>query len=200
MGNTASMRRMQRYGWFHAVLAVCAWRTLSEVLGRRRLLLESGVLERRLEDRRARRVDRALESVGSGSGRERVFAAVHVGPTPARDVDDVALLEGSMRRAARRHGVARACSLATPGTTRPATDWGELLEEAREPARSRARGIGAHGEPIGDRAPAWAVASAVVAAGLTLVALVRPLEPAAPWLAAAGVALALAGWVAARRH
>lgn len=77
--------------------------------------------------------------------------------------------------------------------SRPSTDWGRLVEVA---ADSRAH----RGRARRTTVPAWANLSAAAGAVLTLAALLRPLSDAAPWLAVAGVALALAGLVAARRR
>lgn len=164
--------------------------------------MASGVLDRRIRERRAARIERALirdAPIMSGR-RARVLAAVRVGAVPERDVDDVALLEGSMRwsTASARRPVPRAAA----APARVATDWGALLHEAREPVRVRARGlrddddgVDLHGRPV----PGWATVLGGTGAALTLLALLRPLTDPAPWLAAGGLALALSAWLAARR-
>lgn len=193
------MRRFDRYGWLHAMAVVGAWRAAAELLERRRLLAASGLLAPRVAERRTRRVRRALDRLGLEPRREGVHAAVRVGEVDDPDVDDVALLEGAMRRASRAPSVSTQPRAAQPAR-KPVTDWGDLLQVARVPARPHAHDSAARSPGVGARVPAWATVLAGVGVALTFAALVRPLEPAAPWLAAGGVALALAGWLASRRR
>jgi hypothetical protein len=188
------MRQLMRSGWISTMVVVACWRGVSELLARQHQLAASGVLEGRLESRRAARIGRALGRRGRAdveAAPARVLAAVHVGSVSVDDLDDVALLEGAMRRAARdrvvRGKAGRACR----------TDWGALAEP---PARARAKAAG-HGRAAqGGRVEQWwPVPVALVGVAATFAAIVRPFAEHSPWLAAAGISIVLASWLAARR-
>ncbi len=194
------MRQIVDNGWVRTLLLIACWRGMSELLERRRALAASGVLQRRIDRRRALRIDRAVAAAGFSRARARrvpvavttgpaVDHAVHVGSTGSYDLDDVGLLEAAMRRAARdRQGVdARGL------TSRPRpTDWGGLLERATEVTGRAANGAK-------QLAPPWTVVAGVAGVVLTFLPLLRPLADAAPWLAAGGFALVLAAVIGSRR-
>jgi hypothetical protein len=151
------VRSILRSGWVTTLLVVAGWRGLSELVARHRLLDDQGVLARRVEQRRAARISRALARAGLDQAeayRANAYAAMPGGVRDPRGVGPLATAMGGPIRADLGHS---------------------------------------------DRLPAWAVPVAGVGVALTLVPLVRPLADIAPWLAAAGLALAFAAWSAARR-
>ena len=206
-GNRYGVLRIARIRPIRVLALVAAWRSLTELLVRRRELQASGELERRLAARRARRIDQALARAGLlAPARERVpvqvtvptiadpteprmastHASVHVGSITGPDLDDVGLLEAAMRRAADRR------ALVTPIDERSdahRTDWGGMLEDA-SPVERAWRVVEALG--------ALPLLAMVVGVSLTFFPLVRPLHDAAPWLALGGLALVVAGAIGAR--
>jgi len=182
------MRQFVGRGALWATFVVVAWRGLSELVIRRRELAAAGLLAPRIAARRADRIGRALAAAGF-SGRERVVvhASVHVGAVRPADVDDVGLLEAAMRRAARERTLVAADGMHA-ATLAPRVEVRGEVDGS--PARERARANQAW----------WLVPLALAAVALTLVPLVRPLDPAAPWFALAGGALASAAWLASRRR
>ena len=175
------------------MLVVVFWRGLSELLLRKSQLSASGELACRLDTRRTARIGRALGRVGlpAATGLPvRVHAAVYVGSVSLDDPDDVALLEGAMRRAARDR-VDRG-----DGAQRVRTDRGALAEpEAR--VRARAQQLDGVSESLGQW---WPVPLATVGVVVTFVAIVRPLADAAPWLALAGISIVAIAWIASRQR
>ncbi|MCW2927599.1 MAG: hypothetical protein JWM86_1567 [Thermoleophilia bacterium] len=173
---------------------VASWRGASELVWARRELARVGVLEPRMQARRVARIDRALDVRGLA----RSMASVSIGSVRGADVDvdDIGLLEGAMRRAARERmavsstGVSRTAA-ATSVELAPTPDWGSMLVDERA-ATTR----GARGRRL---VTAWPVASIALGMATTFVPLVRPLADGAPWLALAGASLVLAGVLARGR-
>lgn len=206
-GIAAEMRRFVGIRSFLVLALVGAWRGASELLERRRELVAAGVLDTRIAARRAGRIDRALAAAGLVRAElvpARVHASVSVGSSvrTGSDVDDVGLLEGAMRRAARERmavtsdGVARrpfdrssvVVEIPDPAS---AHDWGSMIVDGHAVVRERrAR--------IASVLAAWPIVSLVAACLLTFVPLVRPLNDVSPWLALGGVALAVAGVLGSR--
>lgn len=171
------MVKMLRSGGVAVLVVVAAWRAIAELVARHRALAASGRLAGLVAGRREQRFTRALAKLGivAAPVPAPVHASVHVGGIRAGDVDDVGLLEGAMRRAARDR----------------------VIEAAERELVGRSASF-----VMGDRelsVPAWALVIVASGAALTVAPLVRPLADAAPWLALAGGALALCGWLAARR-
>lgn len=181
-----------RSGAASLLLVVASWRLTSELVARSAVLRRTGRITELVQQRDARRISRALAREGIlVDPRRVVLASVHVGGIRAGDIDDVGLLEGAMRRAARdRIGADGRASRRVEAPGRSAEDWAWLAASTS---------AGDHAPDGGRRAPAWAVAMVAAGAVLTLVPLVRPLGDAAPWLAAASLALVAAGALAARR-
>lgn len=282
-GNQHRMREFIRSWLVPVAIVVAVWRGLSELLVRARELAASGELALRLEARRLQQVSDALARartreparvrVGAGTDSRscasgllgpgpdlRSHAAVRVGAVRDRDIDDVGLLEGAMRRAAsermdvaasgvRRRAVRRARRAAAqddphlaaellsaaprPVSAEAAEAVGPAPREAipaprRPPAPARRRRataadappapavagaprrdggwtdwrwLAADADDAGDRplTATWPLFTVLCGALLTFAPLVRPLAEPAPWLAVAGLALVLAGWIGARR-
>jgi hypothetical protein len=144
------------------VTIVATWRAASELIARRRELVATGELARRIEDRRRAVLDAALVRAGVRERTRvlvlaggpalpdrRTLAAVQVGAVRGgADVDDVGLLEGAMRRAAsermdvsatgvRRRAERRAREAARRGDQHLAA---EVLVDAPEAPRRAASG------------------------------------------------------------
>lgn len=179
------MRRIALSSWCSAMIVVMLWRGISALAIRSRQLDASGELALRMARRRADRSARALHRCGlapASLGPARVLAAVHVGAVAYDDVDDVALLEAAMRRAAR---------------DRVGAQSGVLV---RGRARSEEVAVGAMpaAEPA-SQVRWWVLPLAAAAVACTTAAVVRPLADGAPAFAVAGIALVAAAWLASRR-
>ncbi|MCW2956682.1 MAG: hypothetical protein JWO69_1551 [Thermoleophilia bacterium] len=161
-----------------AITLMCA-RVVAAFAAEWSQLRATGELALRLERRRVRHLARVAVTAGvpptpDPLARRGVHAAVYAGRVQAGDVDDMGLLEAAMQAAARR----RAEAIAR-----------HTVVVAASPTVAMER-----------LAPVWTIGVALLGLGLTLVPLVRPLEAVAPWLAVAGVALVLVGWLGARRQ
>lgn len=208
-GNSTEMHALTRNWPLRVALLVAAWRGLTELLVRRRELEVTGELGRRVERRRAQRIEHALVRAGvRAPTREAVLVPVHatvqVGSIHGADLDDVGLLEAAMRRTAARpplvtyiddqpSGVgvsvgADAASTADDATAH-GTAWGDMLGEENVVERFR-RVIVALG--------ALPLLAMLLGVALTFYPLVRPLDDVAPWFALGGLALVGAGVLGAR--
>ena len=186
------MRRILATGGVVAAVIVASWHIVARLLEVHRRLAGTGELDERRARRRRARVERAIIRARARgplwSARERVLVPVHASVQVGAvrdadiDIDDIGLLDASMRRAARaareRPAVARApLPMIVPTRSNDFT-W---LEQQR-PAAARLVG------------PMLLVAGAAV----TLAPLVRPLGDAAPWLALVALCLVAAGWMLVR--
>lgn len=194
------------------MMAIAAWRVVSELVVRRRALASTGELARRIDARRSARVERALVhahvrvpvvdalvptrivrvpvpvSAGWGSvvPAPGIHASVQVGSIHGSDLDDVGLLEAAMRRAAHQRALV---TQVDDRSDAHSTDWGGMLEDGGAVDRARRVVVALGAIPL---------LAIVLGVCLTFVPLVRPLDDVAPWLALGGLALVVAGVVAAR--
>jgi hypothetical protein len=186
------MRKFISGYWGTALAVIAAWRALSELLLRRRVLCVDGVLDARIADQRARRVRRALERSNLSSAHERArsraCATPDVGKVRAGDFDDLGSLEGAMRRAPSDRIDEVVARMPEAEIT---TDWAALLE----PSTAATNPAASQSAPV----PVAAFLLVLTSVAVTVAALVRPLSDGAPWLALAGVALVVAGTLVARR-
>lgn len=189
------MRRAIGLGWLMTLLVVFAWRAASELTIVARRLSATGELQDRIQRRRGDRITRALARAEASHARgeaalARVPVRVHVdqavsiGATAGDDLDDIGLLDASMRRAARDRMTADSSGFRR--SPRRSVDWVQLL--ADESSRA-ADGV----------VPWWSMSFGMLAAALSVVPLTRPLGDLAPGFAVAGIALAIAALLASRR-
>lgn len=185
-------------------MVVTCWRLWSLLAREYRRLESSGELGERLAQRRAVRIDRAL-------ARERMRAPIRVPvfvgvrhhasvQTGARrtlaqgDIDDLDLLDASMRRRAPRSGTSNIARSAPEPTDQGVVEPAVASEPVRADdftwleAGVRRRDVTQSG--IGWLAPVVLVVGAVG----TFVPLVRPLSDASPWISLGSGALVALGW------
>jgi hypothetical protein len=205
------MHRIAHSWPFRTVVIVAAWRSLSELLLRRRELASTGELALRVQRRRADRIEHALVRAGlrapvreavlvpvavGGPMRNAVHATVQVGSIHGSDLDDVGLLEAAMRRTAAKPPLVtyidetQSSAAAAPApVSAHGTAWGDMLGEENVVERFRRLVVALASLPL---------LAMILGVTLTFYPLMRPLDDVAPWFAVGGLAFIAAGVLGAR--
>ncbi len=171
-GNGVLMRKNPYMRPAGAALVLVIVRLLRALFRRRAELAASGELDRRRASRHGEAVDRALRD-----------ARLPVTPPP-------------VRREHARAAVTEEVRASFAAAIERAAAEREVSDSAHAPVRARSAE-----QPwqAGDTLVLSGILAAAGAVALTFVALVEPLEPAAPWLALGGLVLAAGAVLAGRR-
>jgi hypothetical protein len=192
-GNLSGMRKFLATGGVTATVIVASWHILARFLETQRRLAASGELEQRRVARRRARIDMAISRARERETSRRavrhgalvpVYASVQVGSVREAeiDIDDVGLLEASMRRRLRVVPEPPVVARMPLPIVAPIRSNDFTWLEQQRPVRARLTG------------PALLVGGATA----TLVPLMRPLGDAAPWMALVAACLVVAGWAMGR--